>query len=134
MMLCIIEVFATAIMVKSTDKLFFWLVVIYLPLSIFWIFFLYLVAIVFPAESWQFQLFYGEAGNAALVWLLVVLLPAILFLVLKARGKKLVSRLSGVIGFYCLLASLLSVYNILVVPGLVFIVISVVVRRQLKKN
>lgn len=120
-------------MPKSTDKLYFWLVVLYLPFSMFWIFWLYWVSIIFSAESWQQQLFYGDDGNIALLWLFVVLLPAWLFLILKASGRVLISRLTGAIGFYCLLGSLLSSHTFLVIPGLVFIGISVVISRQLKK-
>ncbi len=121
-------------MIKSTDKLYFWLVVIYIPSSIFWVFWLYSVSIIFSPDSWQYQLFYGAQGNIALLWLFVVLLPALLFLILKASGKKFATRLTGAIGFYCLLASLISVHSILAWPGLVFIVISVVISKQLKKS
>jgi len=120
-------------MVKSADKLFFWVVVLYLPFSMFWIFWLYSISIVFSPESWQYLVFYGEHGNIALLWLFAVLLPALSFLVLKASGKKLASRLTGAMGFYCLLGSLLSAYTFLVVPGLVFIGISVMISRWLKK-
>jgi len=120
-------------MVKLTDKLFFWLVVIYLPFSIFWVFWLYSVSIIFPPEAWSYQFFYGAHGNIALAWLFAVLLPALLFLLLNVNGKKFASRLTGAIGFYCLLASLISTHSILALPGLVFIVISVVIKRQFKK-
>ncbi len=120
-------------MTKLADKVFFLVVVIYLPLSIFWVFWLYLVSIIFSPETWQYQLFYGRQGSIALVWLFAMLLPALLFLLLKASGKKFVSRLTGAIGFYCLLGSLISAHHFLFVPGLVFIFISVLISRQLKK-
>ena len=121
-------------MTKLADKVFFLVVVIYLPLSIFWVFWLYLVSIIFSPETWQYQLFYGRQGSIALVWLFAMLLPALLFLLLKASGKKFVSRLTGAIGFYCLLGSLISAHHLLFVPGLVFIFISVLISRQLKKS
>lgn len=133
MMRCVFRVSATEKMAKVTDKLFFMIIVLYLPFSIFWVFWLYLVSIIFLPESWQYQLFYGQDGNAALVWLLAMLLPALLFLILKARGKKFASRLTGATGFYCLLASLISTHHILALPGVIFIVVSVVISRQLKK-
>lgn len=121
-------------MAKLTDKVFFLVVVSYLPFSIFWVFWLYLVSIIFAAESWQYQLFYGVDGNIALLWLLLMLLPALLFLILKAQGKKFATRLTGAIGFYCLLGSLISAHHILVLPGIVFIIVSVLISRQLKKT
>lgn len=120
-------------MIKLTDKLFFLIVVTYLPFSIFWVFWLYLVSIIFSPESWQYQLFYGQDGNIALAWLFAMLLPALLFLILKASGRKFASRLSGAVGFYCLLGSLISAYHILALPGLIFIFVSVLINRQLKK-
>lgn len=131
--MCAIGASAAEIMVKLTDKLFFLVIVVYLPFSMFWIFWLYSVSIVFSSESWQYQLFYGVDGNVALAWLFVMLLPALLFLILKASGRKFVSRLSGATGFYCLLGSLISTHGFLAIPGLVFIVISVAISRQLKK-
>jgi len=121
-------------MIKLTDKVFFWIVVIYLPFSIFWVFWLYLVSIIFSTENWQYQLFYGQDGNIALAWLFAMLLPALLFLILKASGRKFISRLSGAVGFYCLLGSLISAHHILVLPGLAFIFISVMINRRLKKR
>ncbi len=120
-------------MIKLTDKLFFLIVVTYLPFSIFWVFWLYLISIIFSTENWQYQLFYGQDGNIALAWLLAMLLPALSFLILKASGRKFASRLSGAIGFYCLLGSLISAHHILALPGLVFIFVSVLINRQLKK-
>ncbi len=127
------SVFVAEKMTKPTDKVFFLVVATYLPFSIFWIFWLYLVSIFFPSESWQYQVFYGQRGSIALFWLFAMLLPALLFLFLKARGKKLASRLTGAIGFYCLLGSLISAHHLLFVPGLFFIFISVLISRQLKK-
>lgn len=120
-------------MIRLTDKLFFLIIVLYLPFSVFWIIWLYLVSIIFTPESWQHQLFYGQDGNIALLWLLAMLLPALLFLVSKVRGRKFATRLSGAIGFYCLLGSLISAHDLLFVPGLFFIFISVLISRRLKK-
>jgi len=120
-------------MIKLTDKLFFLIIVLYLPFSVFWIIWLYLVSIIFQPGLWQYQLFYGQDGNIALLWLFAMLLPALLFLLSKASGKKFATRLSGAIGFYCLLASLISAHDLLFLPGLFFIFISVLISRQLKK-
>ncbi len=120
-------------MIKASDKFFFLVVATYLPFSFFLIFWLYSVSIIFLAESWQYRLFYGADGRVALLWLLAVLLPAFLFLILNARKMKLMARLTGAIGFYCLLGSLISSYHVLVMPGLVFIVISVSISRWLKR-
>lgn len=119
---------------KLSDKIVFRVVVIYLPFSIFLIFWLYLVALVFDVDAWQYQLFYGKDGNVALLWLLLVLLPALLFLILKARGKEFFSRFSGAAGFYCLIGSLISSHSFLALPGFVFLFISIVISRWLKKH
>jgi len=79
----------------------------------FWISWLYSVSIVFSSESWPYQLFYGVDGNVVFVWLFVMLLPALLFLILKASGRKFVSRLTGAAGFYCLLGNLISAHGFL---------------------
>ncbi len=121
-------------MARSTDKLFFMVVVFYLPFSIFFTFWLYWVSIIFSAESWQYQFFYGKDGSIALAWLFAALLPSLLFLVLKASGKKFASRLTGAIGFYCLLGSLISAHGFLAMPGLVFIVISILISHQIQKE
>jgi len=126
--------FVTEKMAKATDKLLFWTVVLYLPFSIFWIFWLYSVSIIFLPDAWPYRLFYGEHGNIALLWLFAVLLPALLFLVSKARGAKLLSLVTGATGFYCLLGSLLSSHVFLVTPGLVSIAISMMISRHLKKQ
>jgi hypothetical protein len=117
-----------------TDRLFFLLVIVYLPFSMLFIFWLYLASIIFSPDSWQYQLFYGRHGNIALVWLLTVLLPAFLFLILKLNRKKFVVSILGASGFYCLLASLVSMHGYLALPGFVLIIMSAVINRRLKKE
>ena len=119
---------------KLSDKIIFRGVIIYLPFSIFLMFWLYLVSLVYTADVWQYQLFYGKDGNIALLWLFVSLIPALLFLVLKARGKVFLTRFFGAAGFYCLLGSLISSHAALALPGFVLLVISVVINRRLRKH
>ena len=118
--------------IKPTEKLIFLSVVIYLPVSIFFVFWLYLVQLVYAPETWQYRTFFGANGTYALLWLLADLLPAFLFLTVKSRGKKLISRSSGAIGFYCFLGSILSTYNYLAIPGFIFLITSVITRRMSK--
>lgn len=99
---------------KSADKLFFLLVIFYLPFSIFFIFWLYLASIIFLPDTLYYGVFYGRAGNNALFWLFIVLLPAFLFLIIKVNEKTFISRLLGESGFYCLLGGLISKHNYLV--------------------
>ncbi len=120
--------------IKFTDKIIFRSVVIYLPFTIFLIFWLYMVSIAYEVDAWQYQLFYGKNGNIALLWMFVTLLPALLFLISKARGKIFLSRFTGFAGFYCLLGSLVSSYSSLSLPGFIFLFISIVINRWLKKQ
>ncbi|HEB81249.1 MAG TPA: hypothetical protein ENJ11_00135 [Gammaproteobacteria bacterium] len=113
----------------SSDRLFFMAFVIYLPVSILLVFWLFAVSIIYPAESWQYRLFYGVDGNHALLWLFASLLPAFLFLVFKTRQKSMLVRLAGATGFYCLLASLVSSHAYLALPGMFCIVVSIVIGR-----
>ena len=113
-------------------KLTFWGVVLYLPFSILFIFWLPLVRIIYSEGTWQYEKFYGAAGSVALLWLLIVLLPAYLFLLKKARGKQFISRLFGGIGFYCLLAGLISEQGFLVYPGFVFLIMSIILSKYIK--
>lgn len=113
-------------------KLTFWGVVLYLPFSILFIFWLPLVRIIYSEGTWQYEKFYGSAGSVALLWLLIVLLPAYLFLLIKARGKQFISRLFGGIGFYCLLAGLISEQGFLVYPGFVFLIMSIILSKYIK--
>lgn len=115
---------------KPSDKLSFLAVLFYIPFSIFFICWLYLVQFIYVPDTWQYDTFYGENGAMALIWLFIDLLPAVLFLVFKSRGKKFISRLSGAIGFFCLLGGLISALHYLAYPGFVFLVISVVARRM----
>jgi len=119
---------------KITDKLIFRGIIFYLPFSIFLIFWLYLVSLVYVEGDWQYQLFYGKDGSVALIWLFVVLLPALMFLILRARGKVFLSRLFGAVGFYCLLGSLISSFSFLTLPGFVSLFISIVISRRLKRH
>ena len=119
---------------KLSDKFIFRGVIFYLPFSILLIFWLYLVSIVYAADAWQYQVFYGKDGNIALLLLFVVLLPALLFLMLKARGEVFLSRFFGAAGFYCLLGSLISSYSFLALPGLVLLFISMVINRRHKRH
>ncbi len=119
---------------KTTDKWQFLLVATYLPASIFFIFWLYIASLIYPPGTGYYDLFYGSDGNIALLWLFAVLLPAIVFLVSKTRGKKSFTRLSGAAGFYCLLGSLISAHGYLALPGFVFLLASVVVNRRLKRQ
>ncbi len=119
---------------KSIDKWLFFLVATYLPSSIFFIFWLYASAIIYPPGTEYYNLFYGRDGNIALLWLFAVLLPAILFLVLKARGRKSFARLLGAAGFYCLLGSLISAHGYLALPGLVFLLASIAINRRIKSQ
>ena len=68
----------------------------------------------------------------ALIWLLVNFLPAMLFLLLKSRGRKFIARFFGGIGFYCILGGLISAHSYLAYPGFVFIIMSVITRRMSK--
>ena len=121
--------------IQLTDKFIFRGIIIYLPFSIFFLFWIYLVAIVYESDVWQYQLFYGKDGNIALLWLFVVLLPALLFLISKARGKVLLlSRFFGAAGFYCLLGSLISSHSNLALAGFILLFISIVINRRLKKQ
>ena len=113
----------------KSDKLIFRGILVYLPVSIFLVFWLYLVSIAYDINAWQYRLFYGENGSIALLWLLLALLPALLFLFLKARGMLLLSRISGGAGFYCLLGSLISNYSGLAVVGIILLVFSTFIRR-----
>ena len=71
----------------------------------------------------------------ALLWLLVVLFPAYLFLLIKSRGKQqFVIRLCGGAGFYCLLAGLISEQSHLAYPGIALLVVSVVLNRWSSLN
>lgn len=106
----------------------------YLPLSILLIFWLYAVSIIYTAESWQYRLFYGQDDNRALFWLLLTLLPAFLFLVFRTRQKVMSARLAGAAGFYCLLGSLVSAHAVLALPGVVFIVASMIISRFVKNG
>lgn len=117
-----------------TDKLIFRGLIIYIPLNIFFIFWLFLVAIIYESDEWQYQLFYGNDGNIALLWLFVSLLPAVLFILVKARGMVFLSRFFGATGFYCLLGSLISSHSYLFLPGFVFLFVSIVINRKLKKQ
>lgn len=119
---------------KLINKFIFFAAIIYLPFSIFFIFWLYLVTLIYTPDAFQYQVFYGQDGNNALLWLFAVLLPALLFLLSRARGKVLLRRSFGAAGFYCLLGSLISSYWFLVLPGFVFLFISIVISRQLKKH
>ena len=119
---------------RTTEKLIFLLVTLYLPFSIFFIFWLYIASIIYTPGTEYYSLFYGRDGNTALLWLFAVLLPAVLFLVLRARGRKAMARLSGAAGFYCLLGSLISAHGVLALPGVVFLLTSVVINRRLKKQ
>ncbi len=114
---------------KLTDKMIFRGVIIYLPFSILLMFWLYLVSIAFEPEAWQYQVFYGKGGVLALIWLFMVMLPALLFLLIKTRGHVFISRASGAAGFYCLLGSLVSSYVYLAVPGVILLIISKVVSK-----
>ena len=119
---------------QLTDKLIFRGLIIYIPLNIFFIFWLFLVAIIYESDEWQYQSFYGNDGNIALLWLFVLLLPAVLFILLKASGLVFLTRFFGAIGFYCLLGSLISRYSYLFLPGFVFLFISIVINRKIKKQ
>lgn len=119
---------------KTVDKWLFWSVAIYLPSSIIFIFWLYISSIIFTPGTGYYSLFYGKGGNIALLWLLAVLLPAILSLVLRAKGWKSFTRLLGAAGFYCLLGSLISTYGYLALPGIIFLLASTVINRRLKKQ
>ncbi len=116
-----------------TDKVIFRGVIIYLPFSIFLIFWLYLVSLAYEVDTWQYQLFYGKDGNIALLWLFIVLLPALLFLILKSRGLAFFSRLFGAAGFYCLIGSLISSYTYLALSGVILLFVSIIINRRLKK-
>ncbi|HHJ15349.1 MAG TPA: hypothetical protein ENJ80_01485 [Gammaproteobacteria bacterium] len=119
---------------RTTEKWVFLLVTLYLPSSIFFIFWLYIASIIYTPGTGSYSLFYGEDGNIALLWLFAVLLPAVLFLVLRAKGRRALARLSGATGFYCLLGSLISAHGFLALPGFVLLLISVVINRRLKKQ
>ena len=116
-----------------SDKWIFFTVLFYLPLSIFFVFWLYLVQIIYASDAWQYDMFYGESGTTALIWLFVDLLPACLFLLFKSRGMKFISRLFGMIGFYCLLGGIISTVNYLAYPGFAFLIMSIITRRMSKK-
>ncbi|VAW68848.1 hypothetical protein MNBD_GAMMA09-1075 [hydrothermal vent metagenome] len=115
---------------KVTDKLIFRVVIIYLPFSILFTFWLYLVSIAYQADAWQYQVFYGKNGNLALLWLFSVMLPALIFLMSNTRGRVFLSRLFGAAGFFCLLASLISSYVYLAVPGVVLIIGSKIINKK----
>jgi len=115
-----------------SDKIIFRGVIVYLPFSIFFIFWLYLVSLMYGIDEWQYQLFFGKDGNIALIWLFLVLLPALLFLVLKLKQKTSYGRFLGAAGFYCLLGSLISKHVLLAFPGLILIFASILVNRRFK--
>ncbi|MFQ5644559.1 MAG: hypothetical protein ACE5FQ_12810 [Thiogranum sp.] len=119
---------------KSIDKWLFLLVATYLPASILFIFWLYTSSIIYPPGTEYYNLFYGRDGNTALLWLFAVLLPAVSFLVAKARGRKSFARLLGAAGFYCLLGSLISAHGHLAFPGFALLLASVVINRRLKNR
>jgi len=120
-------------LIRLTDKYIFRGIVFYLPFSIFLIFWLYFISLVYEDNTWQYQLFYGKGGSIALVWLLMVLLPALIFLLSNTSGKVFLSRFSGAAGFYLLLASLISSFNFLAVPGFVLIFIGKLMNRSHRK-
>ncbi|MDH5573777.1 MAG: hypothetical protein OEY89_18575, partial [Gammaproteobacteria bacterium] len=88
--------------------------------------------LIYTPQTWQYDIFYGHNGTVALIWLFVDLLPAYLFLLLKSQSIKFISRLFGMLGFYCLLGSLISTVNYLSYPGFVFLILSFIARRLTK--
>jgi len=117
-----------------SDKIIFRSVIFYVPFSIFFIFWLYLVSLLYGADEWQYQLFFGKDGNIALIWLFVMLLPALLFLVLKLKQKTSYGRFLGAAGFYCLLGSLISKHVVLAFPGVILLFASILINRKFKKT
>jgi len=119
---------------ENSYKVIFWSVILYLSFSILFIFWLPLANIIYSEGTWQYERFYGQGGSLALMWLLIALLPAYIFLLVKSRGKQLISRLLGSMGFYCLLAGLISEQGYLAYPGFVFLFMSIIFNRYIKRK
>ncbi len=118
---------------NNVSRLTFLAIILYLPLSISLIFWLVMVQYIYTDGSWQYDKFYGDGGQIALVWLLIALLPAFFLLIRNSRSYQFYSRVTGVLGFYCLLAGLIIDQNYFVFMGFVFLILSTVLRRCVKK-
>lgn len=118
---------------KNFYQYIFLAVTLYLPFSILFIAWLAMVPYMYKDNSLQYEIFYGANGLVALAWLLLTLLPALLFLLVKSRGYEFFSRFTGAIGFLFLLSSLIIQIHYLAFPGIIFLVMSTVLKRKIEK-
>ena len=118
---------------KNFYQYIFWAVALYLPFTILFIAWLAIVPYIYNDNSSQYEIFYGANGLIAVAWLVLTLLPALLFLLVKSRGYVFLSRFTGVIGFLFLLSSLIIQMHYLALPGIIFLVLSSLLQKQIKR-